>query len=97
MMALLGDVVKWKLISVCLEIVLNSTQDRCTVCAQMHRRLRNHFGCTRWYYDVTCVKWSLVSVLLVVVLTSTQDRSTVCTERTIGLEIYWDAHDGTPR
>jgi hypothetical protein len=25
--------VKWKLISLCLEIVLASTQDRCTVCA----------------------------------------------------------------
>ena len=34
MMALLGDVVKWKLILVCLEIVLNSTQDRCTICAK---------------------------------------------------------------
>jgi hypothetical protein len=25
---------KWKLISVCLEIVLILTQDRCTVCAE---------------------------------------------------------------
>ena len=97
MMALLGDVVKWKLISVCLEIVLTSTQDRCTVCAQMHRRLRNHFGCTQRYSDVTWVKWSLVSVHLVIVLTSTQDRCTVCTKRTIVSEISLDAPDGTPR
>ena len=33
-MALLGDVIKWRLISVCLEIVLTSTQDTCTVCAK---------------------------------------------------------------
>ena len=25
---------KWKLVSVCLEIVLTSTQDRCMVCAK---------------------------------------------------------------
>jgi hypothetical protein len=25
---------KWKLVSVCLEIVLISTHDRCTVCAE---------------------------------------------------------------
>ena len=33
-MPLLGDVVKWRLILVHLEIVLTSTQDRCTVCAK---------------------------------------------------------------
>ena len=69
-MALLGDVVKWRLISVYLEIVLTSTQDRCTVCAKCIR-LRNHFGCTRWYSDVTWVKWILVSVHLQIVLVST--------------------------
>ena len=26
--------VKWKLVSVCLEIVLISAQDRCTICAE---------------------------------------------------------------
>jgi hypothetical protein len=31
-MELLGDVVKFKLVSVYLEIVLISAQDRCTVC-----------------------------------------------------------------
>jgi hypothetical protein len=30
-------------------------------------------------------------------LVSVQDRCTVCTERTIGIEIILDAHDGTPR
>ena len=33
-MVILGDEVKWKLISVRLEIVLILTQDRCTVCAK---------------------------------------------------------------
>ena len=52
----------------------------------MHHRLRNHFGCTRWYSDVTLVKWILVSVHLEIVLVSTQDRSKVCAERTIDSE-----------
>ena len=64
---------------------------------QMHYRLRNRFGCTRWYSEVTWVKWILVSVHLEIVLVSTQDRSTVCAERTIGSEISLDAPDGTPR
>jgi hypothetical protein len=33
-MEILGDVVKWKLISVRLEIVLISAQDRCTICTK---------------------------------------------------------------
>ena len=53
----------------------------------MHHRLRNHFGCTRWYSDVMWVKWILVLVYLEIVLVSMQDRSTVCAECTIGLEI----------
>ena len=53
----------------------------------MHHRLRNHFGCTRWYSDVTLVKWILVSVHLEIVLVSTQDSSKVCAKLTIGLEI----------
>ena len=64
---------------------------------QMHYRLRNHFGCTRWYSDMTWVKWILVSVHLEIVLASMQDRSMVCVERTIGSEISLDAPDGTPR
>jgi hypothetical protein len=37
------------------------------------------------------------SVHLEIVLILTQDRCTVCSERTIGLKIVFDAHDGTPR
>ena len=53
----------------------------------MHHRIRNHFGCTRWYSDVTWVKWILISVHLEIVLVLTQDMSTLCAERTIGSEI----------
>ena len=63
---------------------------------QMHYRLRNHFGCNRWYSDVTLVKWILVSVHLEIVLVSTQDRCTVGTKRAIGSEISLDAPDGSP-
>jgi hypothetical protein len=35
---------------------------------QMYHRLRNHFGCTRWYSLVTRVKWKLVLVCLAIVL-----------------------------
>jgi hypothetical protein len=37
------------------------------------------------------------SVHLEIVLILEQDRCTVCSERTIGLEIIFDAPDGTPR
>jgi hypothetical protein len=43
------------------------------------------------------VQWNLVLVCLETMLVSVQDRCTVCTERTIGIEIILDAHDGTPR
>jgi hypothetical protein len=33
-MVFIGDEVKWKLVSVYLEIMLISTQDRCTICAE---------------------------------------------------------------
>ena len=63
---------------------------------QMHHRLRNHFGRTRWYSNVTRVKWRLVLVHLKIVLTSKQDRCAVCVKHTIGSEISLDAPDGTP-
>ena len=37
------------------------------------------------------------SVYFDIVLILIQDKCTVCTERTIGLEICWDARDGTPK
>jgi hypothetical protein len=62
----------------------------------MYHRVRNHFGCTRWYTYVTWIKLKLISVHLETVLMSTQDRCTVCAECVIGLEIISDAPDGTP-
>jgi hypothetical protein len=74
------------LVSVCLETVLVSAQDRCTVALNVPL-LRNHFGRTRWFSLVTRLKWKLVSVHLEIVLILTQDRCTVCAEHNIGLEI----------
>ena len=87
--------VKWKLISVHFDIVVISMQDvggdsvnldarHVHGLCQMHYRLRNHFGCTRWYSDVTWVKWNLILVRFDIVLISTKDRCMVCAERTIG-------------
>ena len=64
---------------------------------QTYQRLRNRFGRTRWYHEVTRLKWKLVSVLSDIVPILTQDRCTVCVERTIGSEIVLDAPDGTIR
>ena len=90
--------VKWKLVLVCLEIVLISAQDRCTVCDERtigsEIILDTHDGTPR---SVMKVKWKLVLVYLEIVLISTQDRCTVCTERTTGMEIILGTPDGTPR
>jgi hypothetical protein len=43
------------------------------------------------------LKWKVVSVRLEIVPTLTQNRCMVCAECTIGLEIVFDAPDGTPR
>jgi hypothetical protein len=46
---------------------------------------------------VTSLKWKLNSVLFEIVVILAQDRCTVCAERSIGIEIVFDAPDGTPR
>jgi hypothetical protein len=46
--------------------------------SQTYHRLRNHFGCSRWYSKVTRFKWMLVSVHLLIVLILTQDRCSIC-------------------
>jgi hypothetical protein len=40
---------KWKIVSICLEIVLISMQDRCTVCAKCTIGSKISFGHTKWY------------------------------------------------
>jgi hypothetical protein len=52
---------------------------------QTYDRVRNHFGCTRWYSKLTRLKWKLVPVHLEIVLILMKDRCTVCAEHIIGL------------
>ena len=65
---------------VCLEIVLISTHDRCTVCAERTIGLEIILGATDG--TPTLVKWKLVLVHLEIVLITTQDRCMVCAECT---------------
>ena len=87
---------KWKLISVLLEIVLILEQDRCPVCVE-----RTIGSAIVWMHpmeligDVGHVESHFFP--LETVLVSVQDRCTVCSKRTIGSEIILDAPDGTPR
>ena len=77
----------WKLVLVCLEIVLILTQDRYTVCAERtidseiildapNAKLLGDLG-----HVESC------SVRLEMVLVLAQNRCTVCTKRTIGSDI----------
>ena len=88
--------VKWKLIFLCLEIVLILEQDMCTVCAE----------CTMGMEIVLAVpdgtlgdvgQGRLVSVRLEIVLVSTQDRCTVSAKHAIGSEVILGPPDGTHR
>jgi hypothetical protein len=60
---------KWKLVSVHLEIVLILTQDRCTVYAEHTIGLEIIFARTRW-------KLNVILVRLETVLVYVQDRCT---------------------
>jgi hypothetical protein len=64
---------------------------------QTEHRVRNRFGCTRWYSKLMRLKWKLILVHLEIVLILKQDRCMVCVECTISLEIILDAPNGTPR
>jgi hypothetical protein len=63
---------------------------------QTYNRLRNHFGCTRWYSKVMRLKWKLDLVRLEIVLILMQDRCMFCAEHTTGSEIILYTPDGTP-
>jgi hypothetical protein len=58
--------VMWKLVSIHLETLLESVQDRCIVCAKHCSEII--LGCTGWYFYMTRLKWMLVSVHLEIVL-----------------------------
>ena len=87
---------KWKLVSVRLEIVLILTQDRCTLCAE--RTIGSEIVLDApdgtlgdmGHLESRSVRLEMVFVLV-------QDRCTVYTENTIGLGIVLDAPNGTPR
>ena len=87
--------VMWNLVFICLETVLASVQDRCTVCAK--RTIGSEIDLDIMMVNVTRLKWTLDSFCLEIVLSLTQDRCTVSDERTIGSKIILDAPDGTPR
>ena len=87
---------KWKLISIHLEIVLILTQ--IVACLrQTYPRLGDHFGRAQWNSYLTWVMSNLVSIRLETVLVSVQDRCMVCAKHTIGSEIVLETPDGTPR
>jgi hypothetical protein len=81
--------VMWNLISICLETVLVSVQDRYTVLRRTYHRLRNRFGRIQWFSLVTRLKWKLDSVHLEIVLILTQDRSMLCIKRTQAQKSFW--------
>ena len=84
------------LVSVHLETVLLSVQDRCTVCAKRSIDLDSVINAPMVLLgDEAQSKLILVHVEIVLIFT--QDRCAVCAERTIGLEIILEAPDGTPR
>ena len=81
--------IKWKLVLVCLEIVLISAQDRCMVCTECNTGVEIALRTPGWYSRVMYVKLKLVLVCLEIVLISAQDRCTVWAECTMGLENHF--------
>jgi hypothetical protein len=57
---------------------------------------QNNFERIRWYSYVTRLKSKVGFSPFRVVLILTQERCMVCAVHTIGLEIVFDAPDGTP-
>jgi hypothetical protein len=87
---------RWNLVLVCLEIVLVSVQDTCTICTK-HTIGSESFWMHPMELQGDVVMWDLISDRLETVLVLVQDRCTVCAKHTIGLEIVSDTPDGTPR
>ena len=86
--------VKRKLVLIHLEIVLITTQDRCTVCAERTIGMEIILG-TPDGTPKDRVKSKLISVCLEIVLISVQDRCMVCAECTTGMETVLCIPDGT--
>jgi hypothetical protein len=85
----------WNLVLFCLEIVLVSVQDRCTVCAKCT------IGLELFWMPMMILLGDeaqvLHSVHLEIVIILMQDGCTVWVERIAGSEIILDAPDGTAR
>ena len=62
--------VKRKLVSIHLEILLISAKDRCTVCTECNTGVEIALGTPGWYSKVIYVKLKLVLVRLGIVLVS---------------------------
>ena len=93
-MVLLSDVGEVEACSVRFNIVLISTQDWCTICAERAIVSEVMLGAPD---GTPRLHGSSGGSFQSIVLTSTQDRCTVCAKCTIGSEISFDAPDGTPR
>ena len=63
-------VVKRKLVSIHLEIVLISLQDMCTVFTECTTCMEIALGTPEWYFEVMYVEWKLVLVRFEIVLVS---------------------------
>jgi uncharacterized protein with PIN domain len=86
---------KWKLVLVCLEIVLILTQDRCTVCAKRTIGLAIILDARdETLGDLGHVESRFGTFRDGVSVEA--NRCMVCAKCTIGLEIVLDAPDGTP-
>ena len=72
---------KGMLVSIHLEIVLTSVQDRCTVCTECNTGVEIALGTPGWESKVMYVKLKLVLVRLGIALVSVRERCMVCTER----------------
>jgi hypothetical protein len=86
----------WNLVSVHLETLLTSVQDRCTVYAK--RTIGSEIVFTNPMVllgDEAQLEAYVVHLQMVLILT--QDRCTICDEHTIGSEIVFHTLDGTPR
>jgi hypothetical protein len=80
----------WKLVLVCLEIVLILTQDSCTVCAERiigSAIILDTLDGTPTWLGSCGIPFRSVWM---------QDRCTVCTKRTLGSEIILEKPDDTP-
>jgi hypothetical protein len=89
--------VMWNLISVHLETVLASVQDRCMVCATRSIGSKILLDTPMVLVGDEAHVEAHFGPFGERVLILTQDRCTVCAEHTIGSEITMDVPNGTPR